>query len=107
MNIHVISCSWESVNIVSNELGEEDWHGDGEFRSKGWVPFGWLNLVKDGIDDVDLNPFEDVDADSVKRDPDQLHEFVPGPHDPVWDEPDDLDQELDDWPQELPEGYVD
>lgn len=80
-----------------------DWHTKAELWSECWLPFWSFDGFKDWVKDVFFNCFEDSDADTVKWYPDQVHEPVPSPHDPVWDEVKDVSDPVEDWPEELKE----
>ena len=77
--------------------------GHTEFKP-GWFPLWCWHGFEDCIEDP-FEPLEEADTDAIKRSPDQCHEPVPQGKDEHWDEPKDVDDPLDDWPDEVPEEH--
>lgn len=84
----------------------KDWHGETHFRSEGWGPLWCWGSFEDWINDVFLNPCEDVNADLIKWVPNDFHDHVPNHKDVHWDDPKSIDDPFDDWPDDVIEEFI-
>ena len=78
----------------------DNWHSKLKFKD-GWLPLWCLKIFKDWVKDVFFNELQDGDANSIKYWEDDSPDVVPGPDDIVWNEPKDLEDPVEDWPEDV------